>query len=99
MVQPEELKREEFLPWSRGRGIDVWAMLYAATTGDLETIRKLVATDPKLVNCEYQYLTPLRFAVRENQRAVIDFLLKHGADASIEIGDTLIQIARDRGYH
>src|SRR5678815_5278021 len=98
MVQPEELKSEEFLPWSRGRGVDVWAMLSAATTGDLQSIRKLIARDPKLINCEYQYLTPLRFAVRENQRAVIDFLLEQGANAALEIGDSLIQIARDRGY-
>jgi ankyrin repeat protein len=98
MVQPEELKSEQFLPWSRGRGVDVWAMLYAATTGDLETIRQLIGRDPQLINCEYQYLTPLRFAVRENQRAVIDFLLEQGANAAVEIGDSLIQLAQDRGY-
>jgi len=98
MVQPEALKRDEFLPWSRGRGVDVWAMLCAAITGDLEVIHRLVARDPTLVNCEYQYLTPIRFAVRENQRAVVDFLLQHGVDPAYEAGDSLVQLARDRGY-
>jgi ankyrin repeat protein len=98
MVQPESLKREAYQPWSRGRGVDVWSMICAAITGDLETIKRLVAQDPKLVHCEYEYLTPLRFAVRENQRAVVDFLLEQGADPAYEAGDSLVQIARDRGY-
>jgi len=47
MVQPDGLKSEEYQPWSRGRGVDVWAMLCAAITGDLETIKTLIALDPK----------------------------------------------------
>lgn len=98
MVQPESLKSAEFQPWSRGRGVDVWAMICAAVTGDLETIKNLVARDPNLVTCEYEYFTPLRFAVRENQRAVVDFLLERGASPAHEAGDSLLTIARDRGY-
>jgi ankyrin repeat protein len=98
MFQPEELKSDKFHPWCRGRGTEVWAMLCAAAKGDLDTIRRLVASDPQLIDCEYQYLTPLRFAVRENQRAAIEFLLENGASAANDIGDTFIQIARDRGY-
>ncbi len=98
MVQPESLKSEEFQPWSRGRGVDVWAMICAAITGDLEKVKKLVARDPNLVECEYEYFKPIRFAVRENQRAVVDFLLEKGADPAYEAGDSLVMIARDRGY-
>ncbi len=98
MIQPPALQREEFQPWSRGRGVDVWAMLCAAITGDLETIKKLTATDPKLVTCEYEYFTPLRFAVRENQRAVVEFLLGQGGDPAYEAGDSLLAIARERGH-
>src|SRR5213593_3002976 len=98
MLQPESLKSEEYQPWSRGRGVDVWAMLCAAITGDLETIRNLVDRDPNLVECEYEYFKPLRFAVRENQRAIVDFLLEHGADPAYEAGDSLLAIARERGY-
>ncbi|MEP7110538.1 MAG: ankyrin repeat domain-containing protein [Ferruginibacter sp.] len=98
MVQPESLRGEEFQEWSRGRGEDVWMMFCAAIAGDLETIRELVAKDPNLINCEYQYLTPLRFAVRENRRAVADFLLEKGVNPVYMFGDSLLTIARDRGY-
>jgi len=98
MIQPESLKSGEFQPWSRGRGVDVWAMLCTAITGDLETIKTLVARDPNLVECEYEYFKPIRFAVRENQRAVVDLLLEKGADPAYEAGDSLLTIARDRGY-
>jgi len=70
MVQPESLKSGEYQPWSRGRGVDVWAMLCASITGDLATIRDLAARDPNLIECEYEYFRPIRFAVRENQRAI-----------------------------
>jgi len=98
MVQPESLKSEEYQHWSRGRGVDVWAMICASVTGDLDTIKSLVARDPSLVECEYEYFKPIRFAVRENQRAVVDFLLEKGADPAFEAGDSLVTIARDRGY-
>jgi len=97
MIQPESLKSAEYQPWSLGRGTDVWAMLYASIAGDLETIKKLVASDAGLVSCEYEYLTPLRFAVRENHEDIVHFLLqKSGKTPSF--GDSLVTIARDRGY-
>src|SRR5438093_1359887 len=98
MIQPESLRSEEYQIWWRGRGVDVWAMLCAAMKGDLETIRSLVARDPGLVECEYEYFKPIRFAVRENHREVVEFLLDHGADSAYEAGDSLVEIARDRGY-
>ncbi len=98
MIQPESLRSDEYQPWSRGRGVDVWTMLCACITGDMPTIKDLVARDPKLVECEYEYFTPIHFAVRENQRAVVDFLLENGADSAYEAGDSLLALARDRGY-
>jgi hypothetical protein len=62
MAQPELLKSEEFQPWSRGRGVDVWATICAAITGDLPTIQGLVDRDSNLVECEYEYFKPIRFA-------------------------------------
>ena len=98
MVQPEALKSDEFQQWSRGRGVDVWKMLCTAITGDLETMRGLVERNPSLVECEYGYLTPLRFAVRENHRAVVDYLIDKGVSPAYEAGESLVTIARDRGY-
>ena len=98
MIQPPSLKSDAYQPWSPGRGVNVWAMICASITGDLATIKTLVARDPNLVECECEYFKPIRFAVRENQRAVVDFLLAHGADSAYEAGDSLLSMARDRGY-
>lgn len=67
MYQPDELKSEEPLFWSPGRGTDVWAMLVAARAGDLASLQRLVTADPSLARCHYQYHTPLSFAVKANQ--------------------------------
>jgi ankyrin repeat protein len=96
LIQPEVLKQEKPWLWSAGIGTDVWAMFCACITGDLETVTQLVAKDPSLVRAHYEYRTPLSFAVRENQLAVADFLLDHGAEP-LALGDVL-EMARDRGY-
>lgn len=98
MLQPDSLKSEEYQPWWRGRGVDVWEIICASITGDLATVKKLVARDPNLINCEYEYFTPIRFAVRENQRQVVDFLLERGVNPAFETGDSLVNIAKERGY-
>jgi hypothetical protein len=98
MSCPPELKRNEFVPWSRGRGVDVWAMFVAAMNGDLETMETLVAGDPGLVECEFEYLTPLHFAVRENQLAVVKYLLGKGIDPNYGFGQSPMEMARQRGY-
>ena len=96
MIQPEALKQKKPWLWSPGIGTDVWAMFCACITGDLDTVKQLVAKDPSLVRAHYEYRTPLSFAVRENQVAIADFLLEHGAEP-LALGDVL-EMARDRGY-
>lgn len=99
MIQPEELKRDERLIWSTGRGIDVWAMFQSAIAGDLPTVQKLLEKDPSLVRGAWHYRKPMYFAVRENQVEVARYLLQHGAEPMNAWGDdTLPEIARDRGY-
>jgi ankyrin repeat protein len=99
MIQPDELKKNEPLPWSPGIGVDVWQMFCACISGDLETIKHLVNKDASIVRCQFNYRTPLYFAVRENQIEIVRFLLEQGADPlSLAVNDTLLDIARDRGY-
>lgn len=113
MIQPESLKSDEYQPWSRGRGTDVWAMLRAAADGDLETIKALVARDHNLLECEFEYRKPLHFAIRENRREVVEFLLEQGADPMCggagfrphwkpggpTTHESPLVNARDRGHH
>lgn len=99
MIQPDDLKTDAPLVWSTGTGATVWAMFCAAAGGDLAAVRALVAQDPPLVRCQYAYRTPLYFAVRENQLAVAAFLLEHGTDPlGLGVHDSLLDMARDRGY-
>ena len=99
MIQPDELKKDTPLLWSTGRGTDVWALFCACIAGDLAAVRRLIEIDPSLVQCQYSYRTPLYFAVRENRIAVVEFLLEQQADPlSFAVGDSLLEICRDRGY-
>jgi ankyrin repeat protein len=95
MIQPESLQKNEPLFWSLGKGTDVWEMFCAAKNGDLEAIKGLLAKDPSLARSNYEYRTPLSFAVRANQLAIAAYLLEHGAN--FEFGD-VCEMARDRGY-
>ena len=71
MYQPESLRTDEYLPWSRGRGNDVWAMLRAAADGDLATLQTLLAREPSLIDCEFQYYRPLLFAELNNRLGAV----------------------------
>ena len=65
MRQPAELKSDQKLLWSQGRGTDVWALIQACASGDLEAVRALIAKDRSLARSHYDYRKPLYFAVRE----------------------------------
>jgi ankyrin repeat protein len=95
MIQPDALQKDEPLFWSPGRGADVWEMVCAASDGDLEAIKRLLAKDPNLARSHYEYRTPLSFAVRENQLAVAAYLVEHGATFAY---GNLLEMASDRGY-
>ena len=96
MVQPDELKSDEPLLWSVGRGTEVWELFVACAGGDLDRVRELVDGNPALVRAHHEYRTPLYFAVRENQMAVATFLLVRGANPFYN-GDDLVEMARIRG--
>jgi ankyrin repeat protein len=99
LIRPEVLTKAEPLFWSTGRGTDVWELFLAASAGDLPTLRRLLDADPSLIRSTYEYRPAIAFAVRENQRAAVELLLARGANP-IQSGtpDTLVQMARDRGY-
>ena len=99
MIQPEDLKKNKPLVWSAGTGTDAWELFCACIAGDLETVRRLDQKDPAIVRCHYAYRKPLYFAVRENQLEVAAFLLERDPDPiGLAVNDSLLDIARDRGY-
>jgi ankyrin repeat protein len=99
MTQPDDLKTDERLVWSTGRGTEVWALFCACAAGDLEAVRKLLDRDPSLARCQYEYRKPLYFAVRENRLEVAAYLLERDPDPTgLEVYHSLIEIAQERGY-
>jgi ankyrin repeat protein len=97
--RPRVLTVAEPLPWSPGLGTDVWEMFRGCIEGNLDTVERLLRKDPSLVRCSHAYRTPLYFAVRENRPAVVEHLLAEGAEpVGFAVNDTLLDIARDRGY-
>ncbi len=99
MMQPDELKKSQRLLWSTGTGTDVWRMFCAAMTGDVQGLESLLEHDPSLARCQYAYRTPLYFAVRENQFAAAACLIDRGTyPIGLSINNSLVEIARDRGY-
>ena len=98
MKQPVPLQTDDFVMWSNARGNDVWAMFCACIAGDLGTVTKLVERDPNLVNCTYEYLSPIRFAARENHIDIVKYLVGKGARILYDFSDSLHTIATDRGY-
>jgi hypothetical protein len=81
---------------------EVWQMLFASRTGDLDTVTSLVARTPGFARCEYNYMPPLHLAVREGHRDVVRYLLEQGAynpeHTTYPYGESLLTLAEDRGY-
>ena len=105
MLAPIEMRRA--LPMTlHGSGVtmttEVWSMLTASEAGDLEQVARLVAHRPELRTCQFNYTSPLYFAVREGHVALVKELVAAGAfDPSYKtypFGDDLLTMARDREY-
>lgn len=98
MIQPNDLRSDQWQPWWRGKGTHVWQMLTAAITGNLNAIHQLLSQEPDLLHCSYHYYTPLYFAIRENHPQVVDFLLRNTPRPDPHPG-RLPLIAKERGNH
>src|SRR5882724_1155638 len=99
MNQPEELKKSEPLKWAVGNGADVWELFCACVAGDMDSVKRLLAKDPALVRCHYNYRKPIYFAVRENRLEIAALLFDLDPDPiNLAVNDSLLDICRDRGY-
>jgi ankyrin repeat protein len=99
MLRPAALRSEDKLLWSPGRGTDLWALILACISGDLDAVRALIANDPSLARAHYTYRKPLYFAVRENRVDIAQFLLEHDHNPmDLWFDDSPLEMARDRGY-
>lgn len=105
MICPRELALD--LPVMVGDNLlartgEVWRMLEASASGDLQTIRELTESCSGLAYAQFNYAPPIHFAVREGHVEVVRYLLGLGAyDPSYRVypfGDSLETIAAERGF-
>ena len=89
-IQPPELESDS--------GRDIWETITAAAAGDALALRLMMKRDPELSRAEYFYTPAIHFAVREGHLEAVRILLDAGAAAAEWNGNSLIQIARERGY-
>jgi len=82
--------------------IDVWNMLTASRDGDLEQAKSLAASNPGLLACQFDYTSPMHFAVREGHYEMVRYFVESGAfDPGYWVHpfkDSLITVAEDRGF-
>jgi ankyrin repeat protein len=92
LIKPVELET--------ANGRDTWDTIVAASAGDVDTLRGLLARDRRLARAGYWYAPAVHFAVREGHADAVRLLLDEGADPEGNgLNDrNLIEMARERGY-
>ncbi|HEV8590756.1 MAG TPA: ankyrin repeat domain-containing protein [Pyrinomonadaceae bacterium] len=82
--------------------IDVWEMLNASLSGDLRRVSELVEQIPGLLTCQFDYTSPIHFAVREGHYELVRYFVEAGAlDPGYWVHpfkDPLVSVAFARGF-
>ncbi|MGB7069108.1 MAG: ankyrin repeat domain-containing protein [Pyrinomonadaceae bacterium] len=82
--------------------IDVWEMLNASIDGDLNRVKDLAKHEPGMITCQFDYTSPIHFAVREGHYELVRYFVEEGAfDPAAYVHpfkDTLITVAADHGF-
>ena len=82
MIQPREMQETHPMKLHDGAvstTTEVWNMLSASFEGDIDRVAALADSNPLLVACQYDYTSPLHFAVREGHVELVRFLIDCGA--------------------
>jgi hypothetical protein len=105
MIQPLEIQGARPIQLHNGMASTtaaVWAVLLASRAGDLNKLKELTAGCPELLTCQYDYTSPLHFAVGEGHRNVVRYLVETaGIDPDCRnhpFLDSLATLADDRGF-
>jgi ankyrin repeat protein len=104
MIRPAEMRAplKVVFDGAASTTTEVWDMLTASRDGNIARVRELVAHNPVLAACKYNYIPPLHLAIRENHIELVRLLLAHGGLVpnyrSYPFLDTFAVLAEDRGH-
>lgn len=76
-------------------------LLEASKSGDLVTVKRVVAVNSRLVNCrdtEGRNSTPLHFSAGYNRVSVVEYLLQHKADVHVQDKGGLVPLHNSSSY-
>src|SRR5438477_5206858 len=78
---------------------DVWVILNAALNGSRESVEELADASPQLLIAQFDYTSPLHFAVREGHLELVRYFVEQGSlDPDYWVHpfkDSLVTIGRD----
>jgi ankyrin repeat protein len=60
-------------------GPDTWPLLSAAWSGDLDAVSRMLEQDPARIGAQFAYYEPLHYAVKGGSLAMVELLLRKGA--------------------
>lgn len=105
MKKPIEMQQSYSIELHNGgvsTTLDVLEMLTASADGNFDRVKQLVAKNPGLLTCQFDYTTPMHLAVREGHFELVRYFIENRAFDPDEyfhpFMDTLIEASADRGY-
>lgn len=106
MKKPVEMTEAYAIELHDGRvatTLDVWEILNASFRNDFDSVKQLAERNPGLLTCQFDYTSPLHFAVREGHFDLVRFFVDAGAlDPGYSVHpfmDPLLMIAEERGLN
>lgn len=100
LIKTSSKKQDPRVHHTASQTNNTWTMIWAASQGDLEEIRRLEALGVDINEGDYDGRTPLHLAVAEGQFAVVEHFVSKGVHVDVKDrwGVTPLQDAKRQGH-
>ena len=96
LIKTSSKKTDPRMRQTSSQAQNIWTMIWAASQGDLDEIRRLEALGVDINEGDYDGRTPLHLAVAEGQAAAVQHFVSRGAHVDVKDrwGETPMQEAK-----